>query len=87
MLAICVVPRGGALSGGARRGCDVAGQLAAGDDVDVDADALWPVECMGGPGWPQVPWWHNIGMAGLTAAGRVGSAAAVPGLIWAVEVV
>ena len=42
---------------------------------------------MGGRGWPPVPWWHNSGMAGLAAAGRAGSAAAVPGLIWAVEVV
>ena len=47
----------------------------------------WPMECMDGPGWPRVPWWHNSGMAGRAAAGRVGSAAAVPGLIWAVEVV
>jgi len=63
-------------------------QLAAGDDVDVDAAcARLPDDPrMGGPGWPQVPWWHNGGMAGLAAPGRVGPAATMAGLIWAAEV-
>ena len=43
-----------------------------------------PVECMGGRGWPPVPWWHDSGIAGLAQPARR-VAATVPGLIRAAE--